>query len=71
MGDLTVTIESNSHKRWLTPKAAAEYCSIHPNTLANWEKKGLVNPSRNGRVVRYDRLELDRLLSAEADEQAA
>jgi len=43
------------NKKILTIKEASEFLGVHPCTLRNWEKQGLIKPIRigHGRHRRY------------------
>lgn len=45
--------EISTMEKLLTIREAAKILNIHPNTLRNWEEKGLIKPYRLG--VRRDR----------------
>ena len=52
--------------RRLTTRQAAEYLGIRPGTLEIWRAKGRhrITYTRIGRLVRYERAELDRWLKS-------
>ena len=49
---------------YLTIKQASELLQVHPNTLRNWDKKGLLKAGRIGErgIRRYKRSELIKFL---------
>jgi excisionase family DNA binding protein len=47
---------------WLTPAAAAAYLGIALGTLRNWTSARYVPFARRGRIVRYNRDQLDEWL---------
>lgn len=51
---------------YLTLKQACELLQVHPNTLRNWDKKGILKASRIGvrGVRRYKREDLMKFLEA-------
>lgn len=57
----TITDASKQHvdTPWLTPPEAAVYLSIALGTLRNWTSAKYVPHVKRGRVVRYNRAELD------------
>ena len=56
-------------ERYLTTKEAAEYMSVHPNTLTKWRQRG-EGPkfSRAGRSIRYKPQEIERYLGSPESE---
>lgn len=36
-------------KKYLTIKEASKFLNVHPDTLRNWEKIGIITPLRFGR----------------------
>ena len=51
----------------LTRKEAARLAGVHPNSLLNWEAKGLLTPRRDWRGWRvYDRDDLARAMAVAA-----
>lgn len=48
---------------WMLPVEAASYLRISLGTLRNWTSMRYVPFAKRGRVVRYNRHELDRWLS--------
>jgi len=57
-------------KKYLKIKEASQYLNIHPDTLRNWERKGLITPQRFG--SRKDRIysteELDKLFNKQTNQ---
>ncbi len=50
----------------LTIKQVSEMLQVHPNTLRQWEKKGILSPVRiSARIVRYRREDIDRITKKE------
>jgi len=49
-------------KRWITPKQAAEYLSLHLISVYRLMAKGVIPSVRIGRSVRVDLKALDELL---------
>jgi putative resolvase len=49
---------------YLTIKQASELLQVHPNTLRNWDKKGVLKAGRIGErgIRRYKRSELIKFL---------
>jgi len=45
--------------RLLHPRQAAEYLAISERSIWNLESRGLLRPVRVGRIVRFDRADLD------------
>jgi len=56
--------------RWLSASALVAYTGISERTWRSWAALGRVHPSREGRCVRYDRLEVDALMQAAKGEGA-
>jgi excisionase family DNA binding protein len=53
--------------KWLTSLQTCHYLQVSRSTLAEMQRNGLIPFSRVGsRVIRFDRLELDRWLSESA-----
>jgi MerR family transcriptional regulator/heat shock protein HspR len=46
----------------ITISAFAKRLRLHPQTLRNWEKAGLIAPKRIGRERVYNKLDLERAL---------
>ncbi len=46
----------------ITISAFAKRLRLHPQTLRNWEKAGLITPGRIGRERVYSKQDLDRAL---------
>lgn len=53
-------------KRWLTILEAAEYLSVHRNTMYLWAKKGKIHASKISGTIRIDRNKLDEMLESPA-----
>jgi excisionase family DNA binding protein len=51
----------SADSRFLSTKQAAEYLGVHPKTIHNWIAKGKIKAHRSpgGRLLRFDRTELD------------
>lgn len=49
---------------YLTLKQASELLQVHPNTLRNWDKQGVLKATRigNRRDRRYKRIDVIKLL---------
>lgn len=41
---------------------AASYCEVHPNTIRNWVKSGMLPTQKVGRESRFKKTDLDKLL---------
>ena len=53
-------------------RTAARMLGVHPNTLRNWEKQGIIHPLRTtSGHRRYSRADIDRLLIAPRNGNAA
>jgi hypothetical protein len=51
----------------LTRKQAAKIFGVHPGSLKRWEKSGKLHPIKvTARTLRYDRREIDAILSGGA-----
>jgi len=48
-------------KRWITPKEAAEYLSLHPISVYRLMAKGLIPSIKIGHSVRVDLKALDEI----------
>jgi len=48
--------------RLLHPREAAAYLAISERSIWNLEARGLLKPVRVGRIVRFDREDLDRFI---------
>lgn len=46
-------------KKYLTLKEAAEFASVHPNTIRNWIRSGFLKACRPGRDLRIKRIDLE------------
>jgi len=49
-------------RRWITPKEAAEYLSLHPVSIYRLIAKGVIPSVKIGHSVRVDLKALDELL---------
>ena len=54
---------SKMDKRYLSPKECAEYTGISPKTLYRWAKERIVPSIKIGGLVRFDKLEIDKIMS--------
>ncbi|MFO0803624.1 MAG: helix-turn-helix domain-containing protein [Gemmataceae bacterium] len=61
-----MSAESPLQTPWLTPPIAAAYLGVALGTLRNWTSMRFVPHVKRGRLVRYNRLDLDRWLAAGA-----
>jgi len=48
---------------WMGPEAAAQYLGIALGTLRNWTSMHFIPHAKKGRVVRYNRVIIDRWLA--------
>jgi excisionase family DNA binding protein len=54
--------------RFLSYRTASQYLDVSPATLRRMVAEGRINPYRiGGRLVRFDRQELDQVFRASAD----
>tara|TARA_B100001245_G_scaffold113248_1_gene82913 strand:- start:4816 stop:5001 length:186 start_codon:yes stop_codon:yes gene_type:complete len=51
---------------YLTLKQVSELLKVHPNTLRNWDKNGMLKPIRIGerKIRRYKKEEVKKFLEA-------
>ena len=51
---------------YLTLKRVSELLKVHPNTLRNWDKNGMLKPIRIGerKIRRYKKEEVKKFLEA-------
>ena len=51
---------------WLTTTEAASYLRVHPETLRNWARKGMIPAAKLGNRggFRFKRKDLDRFLES-------
>jgi len=49
-------------KRWLNSKELAALYDISDSTQSRWRKDGILPYSKIGKVIRYDRLAIDKML---------
>lgn len=54
-------MSKTSTRRFVNTNEAAEYFSVHPNTIRNWLSKGLIKGHRTpgGRLYMFDLNELE------------
>lgn len=59
---------SEQTSRWLTTDQVAQYLHLRPCTIREYARRGLIPHSRipGSRIIRYDRLEIDRWMSSSA-----
>ena len=50
-----------SAKRWLNTKELASVYDISDSTQTRWRKDGILPYSKIGKVIRYDRLAIDKM----------
>ena len=63
-----LAVPSTTAPDHMTPREAATYCRCTTATLRNWQKRGLP-AQKHGRVVRFQRLELDAWLATGKQQQ--
>ena len=58
------TMKSKDSPDYLTLKQACELLQVHPNTLRNWDKKGILIANRIGerRIRRYKKTDLIKFM---------
>lgn len=49
-------------KVWITRKEASEILGVSLVTIHDWSKKGILNPSKIGNRVRFQRSDIDQIL---------
>lgn len=50
-------------KKYLTIKEASDFLNVHPGSLRNWEREGLIKPMRIG-IGRHRRYTKEMLLDS-------
>lgn len=58
-------------RRWISPKEAGEYLSLHPQTIYQLVYEGKLPVARIGRTVRVDLRALEAQLEAQVKGQTA
>ena len=55
---------SDQYTGWLTTEEAAAYLKVHPETMRNWARKGVIPAAKLGNRggFRFKREDLDRFL---------
>ena len=55
---------SDAYTGWLTTEEAAAYLKVHPETMRNWARKGVIPAAKLGNRggFRFRREDLDRFL---------
>lgn len=48
--------------RYLSPDEAASYCGVDKQTLNKWVSDGLLKIKVGSRLVKYDKLDLDKFM---------
>ena len=57
---------SDAYTGWLTTEEAAAYLKVHPETMRNWARKGVIPPAKLGNRggFRFRREDLDRFVES-------
>jgi len=63
----------NNHtlERYASPARTAEYLGASLSTIIRLEKKGVLHPTRIGRRVYFDLVEVDEVMAAKREAKAA
>lgn len=51
-------------KRYLTPNDVAEYTSLSRRTVYLWAERGKLPCSKLGKILRFDRIEVDEFMKS-------
>jgi excisionase family DNA binding protein len=57
-------------RRWLSPRATADYLGCHLQTVYIWIASGEIPSARIGRKLLVDRLRLDKRLEAQLERES-
>jgi len=62
-------VTTESPPRWATKSQAAEHVHVHPDTIDQWVKLGLITAYRCGpKLIRYDLNQIDAMLTPASGE---